>query len=282
MWYQFPAPILLELSGKDAQRYLNNRLTNDIRGCAPGDSTRAAILNPQGRTEGLFSVHALEGGRYVLACEGGDFEEVKAALCRYLVADRVSVSDISSDHILLHAEGEALSAANLPNALVISVPRISTNGKDIVLPKAQFEEWRTSTSSAGEPLTLSQFNITRTRFGGVSYPEEVNADTILTEVGLKDLVSFSKGCYVGQEVIERSDAIGKLPRKLERARFSGVTALKVGTPIKNREGEAIGKVASAFADEHGGETLAFVLLRTGKYAPGEALMADDVNGELLA
>ncbi len=224
-------------------------------------------------------MHALDGGRFILTCEGGDAAEVKAALCRYIVADRVTVKDVSSEYVLIHAtEAASLRSDALTGALAVHVRRISDEGQDVLLPQAGFDAWRPSVAA---PLTTTEFNVARTLYGGVSFPEEVNADIILTEAGLKELVSFSKGCYVGQEVIERSDAIGKLPRKIERARFKGQAAPSSGAVVRNSEGEAIGKVSSAFLDNAEGEAFAFVLLRTGKYAAGEQILVDDIRGELF-
>ena len=89
--YQFKAPIILELSGKDSLRYLNARLSNDLKNIVPGRALRAAALTPHGKTEGLYLVLQLAEQRYLLICDGGSKEEVIAALKRYMVADRIEV-----------------------------------------------------------------------------------------------------------------------------------------------------------------------------------------------
>ena len=70
-WIHLEDAVVLRVSGKDARRYLNNRLSNDLRSAKPGDVVRAAALTPQGRVEGLFSVFIENEEVFLLVCVGG-------------------------------------------------------------------------------------------------------------------------------------------------------------------------------------------------------------------
>ena len=82
--YQLQDPLILEISGKDAKRYLNARLTNNIKDLAVGGSCIAGMLNPQGRTEGIFTVLHRNEGEYIAYCDGGEHQRILTALKRYM------------------------------------------------------------------------------------------------------------------------------------------------------------------------------------------------------
>jgi folate-binding protein YgfZ len=115
-----------------------------------------------------------------------------------------------------------------------------------------------------------------------TYPSEINEESILTEAGMREAVSFTKGCYVGQEVIERSDAIGKLPRKLERITFEGIHSDLRGAPILSSSGQTIGKVASCVSDALHARTAAFAFLRSGAYAVGDTVRCSSAMGYIVS
>jgi len=134
----------------------------------------------------------------------------------------------------------------------------------------------------GEPLTEELYERLRIMHGEPAFPSEVNGDVILTETGLFDAVSFTKGCYVGQEVIERSDAIGKLPRSLERIRLGGHAEVAPDTEVLSAVGERLGKVLTCAQGRGGEPTFVFALLRTGKYGIGDLVTCAGAKGEILA
>jgi folate-binding protein YgfZ len=126
-------------------------------------------------------------------------------------------------------------------------------------------------------MTSTEYQLMRLQRGAPTFPDEINENVILTECGMRDAVSFTKGCYVGQEVIERSDAIGKVPRTLERIVISGVQ-VTLGATITNAQGETIGKIVSSATDEASATTYAFALLRTGVYSADEQISSEGLHG----
>ena len=95
-YYLYPEAIIIKVSGKDAGRYLQARLSNDINKLSEGESCLAACLTPQGKTEALFTVYKA-AEEYLLFCSGGDPETVKAGLARFIVADRVDLEFLSPE-----------------------------------------------------------------------------------------------------------------------------------------------------------------------------------------
>jgi folate-binding protein YgfZ len=283
-WYLFPAPVVFKVSGKDARRYLNNRLSNDLRSAPPGTTLRAGALSPQGRVEGLYTVFVEADDLFYLVCDGGDRQPLFAALGRYIVADRVSIVDCSSEVAFAHTTATSSEISQCVGERRVSVAprsRIADQGSDLLAlntpPVALAQElervW-------GAPLSRESYDLARFAHGSVEFPLEVNSSVVLTEVGLRDSVSFTKGCYVGQEVIERSDAIGKLPRTLERAVFIGGTGVVPEAPVLKGDGQYVGKVLSVINDSEQGRALAFVLLKSGAYSSADALECGGCRGSL--
>jgi folate-binding protein YgfZ len=282
-WFHLADAVVLRVSGKDARRYLNNRLSNDLRSCTPGDVIRAAALSPQGRVEGLFSVVVEAEESFLLVCDGGRRNSILAALSRYIVADRVSVQDISLQIVVLHST--SVEPVKLEGGVVHTIPhaRVWAHGYDYVLEGVEREPiLEQCAADWGVPMTHEEYALLRWKQGLPAYPGEINEDTILTEAGMREAVSFTKGCYVGQEVIERSDAVGKLPRTLERIRFEGTHADLVRTPVVSASGQNIGKIVSCVSDTVHAFTGAFALLRNGAYASGDTVRCAEITGSILS
>lgn len=283
-WYLQPSPIVFKVTGKDARRYLNNRLSNDLRSLQSGSSILAGALTPQGRVEGLFTVYVQENDTFYLAGDGGERQLLFAALGRYIVADRVSIVDCSSEALVGHIVGS--SSVNPPEgALLLASPRkrFEREGMDFLIVASSIGEVTERLRQAlGSPLSREAYDIERFRAGFVQYPSEVDDTVILTEAGLRDAVSFQKGCYVGQEVIERSDAIGKLPRSIERIVFDGSTSLATSASILGADQRPIGKVISVIPDVTAGKTCVFALLKSGAYSAHDEVRCEGLKGVILS
>jgi len=287
MWYRFPRPIVVEVSGKDAERYLNNRLSNDIRQCQINHPIIAAALNPQGRVEGIFTVFRKGDGAFILVCDGGNPTEVISALSRYIVADRVTINNVTELFAWIHvAQGidvVALQNDNREHLELNSHTRIFADGADILVPmEAVAHVVKVLSGAESGVISDDEYRALRVARGLPVFPEELNAHVILSECGMRHAISFSKGCYVGQEVIERSDAIGKLPRRLERFVFDHLTQVEIGATIENVHHEAIGKVVTTTHSPKKTRTLAFAMMKTGKYEIGERALIGTATGTIVA
>jgi folate-binding protein YgfZ len=274
--------------GRDARRYLNNRLSNDLRSLAVGESALAAALTAQGKVECLCSVFADVQDSFYLVADGGKRQAIFASLGRFIVADRVSIDDVSPTTLFVHVgaplevvsrELDDLSGTWFTRAC----NRVGTDGVDLLFVNVEGTAAYDALRRAfGEPLTREAYNLLRCSQGYPVFPDEINERVILTECGMRSAVSFSKGCYVGQEVIERSDAIGKLPRTLVRIRFSGLDELMAETPVLATTGESIGKIVTAASDSVAACTYVFALLKSGSYSIGNTVSAGGASGEILS
>lgn len=288
-WIWLDNAVCFRVSGRDARRYLHNRLSQDIRALAPGRSALAAALSAQGRVEGLFSVFCEADDRFIVVCDGGDAEVLAGTLKRFLVADRVTVQEFSAEASVVHLgvdEGSAsqcILAANLESVCCIPRTRISDDGVDLIVNSRDREMvTRTLTRECGERISSERYNYLRWVKGSAVFPDEINDQGMLLEYGLREAVSFTKGCYVGQEVVERSDAIGKVPRQLERIVLEGGTSVGIGSSISASSGEVLGKVVGEVLLANVDETYLFALIRVGKYKGNDPVVCADRRGIIVS
>lgn len=227
----------------------------------------AACLSPQARTQGLFHVFRLDTELFLLLCDGGNREHVMAEFKRFLVADRVSVEDCSDRLSVLHCWyppvdrqvnvdlGEFISShyelgkqgAWLGEKVIIPRSRTAYPGCDLVGPKEHTQKFMQRCSKAGailsphEKLRWSTFETAIPTF-----PDVIQENSFFPEARLEQALSFHKGCYVGQEAIERLYALGKLPRELRYYRGDADTAVQPGAPVQMKgDSRLIGEVISS-------------------------------------
>lgn len=249
--YKFPSPVILEVSGLHAERYLHNRLSNNIKALSIGAGCLAGALSPQGRTEALFFVLREASDVFLVLADGGDPAEVIAALKRFLVAERVTVIH-REDLSLFH--GVFDSQVQIPEKS-ISRNRTGTPGFDIIA--SQKPDLRV------EEIDTNAYTLLRIKAGLVAFPEDVNSESLLSETGPREAIGFGKGCYPGQEVVEKIDAYGKAPRKIVRVKMEEKQeALKSTMPVRDPEtGREIGELLSFAYDSVENQTLGFLLVR---------------------
>lgn len=286
MWKCIDTAVVLQVEGRDARRYLHNRLSNSIRDLAVGSTIEAAALSAKGRVEGFFAVCCQDEDRFLLIADGGDVEQIRASLMRFVVADRVVCSDRTLSSFVAHFSSP-ISTTLRPT---VSFPRkrIGDGGVDALWLECQSESVRNEVEEQhGPEISNGEYFAARWKQGAPMFPEELNEAVVLTECGMRHAVSFTKGCYVGQEVMERSDAIGKLPRKLERICCASPAAtiteipLAIGSVVKTKDGAPIGKTVSFGRDVRGDEILVFALLSSGKYTQGEVVLCEGLSGVVV-
>lgn len=245
-------PVVLEVSGKDAERYLNARLTLNIKQLGTGDNNAAACLNPQGKTEALFNIRRQSAEEFTLLCDDGNREQIITALKRYLVADRVTVNDVSERYKVLVLFQESMPAELAAYSSMVSRPaRSLEKSYDLLIPENFYEPVRQMLKMLkGRELSAIEADVKRMQAGVPSFPSEISEKTIFSATSLKDIISPAKGCYVGQEVIEKTEAMGKVPYQLRA--YYAYTEVTPDSKIISEQPEGpglAGKVISVVFDK---------------------------------
>ncbi len=244
---------VLEVTGKDSLRYLNARLSNDVKKLPIGDAMLAAALTAQGRTEALFSVWKRSDESFLLAATSPEREKIIQIVKKFIVADRVTVTDLSDSWRLFHLfnQGDWIIPGEV---LELALSDRSRYGAHLLsnlkeLPKENIE-W----------LSKEAFETRRFKAGLPLFPEEINQDAIISESGLDGVISLTKGCYVGQEVLERIDSHGKAPRLLRLLCARSASLLKPADPIC-ASGVPVGKICSVAEDRTASSLYIFAYLK---------------------
>lgn len=193
MIVHLPDAFGLIVSGKDSERYLNARLTAPVKFMKVGDTLPAAALNAKGRVESFLRIKKLSDVEFLLIVDGGEVDTIS----RFKVADRVEFKRLS---LLVYHSTEGGEAEYR-----LDSKRISDDGEDLLVD-----------SPISENSSEEEFHFKRVLYGIPQYPIEYNEKILFSEYPVEEAISFNKGCYVGQEVVEKIDALGETPKVLVR------------------------------------------------------------------
>ena len=291
---------VIEVRGHDRLSFLNALLTNDLKRIAPGSARGAALLDASAKL--VADVLVINDPDVVwLLCDIDHAATVAQVLERYHVSEDVAVINHERSHAILALEGPeamrgfrelvgASAAASLkrPGQQIMieweQIParfvRQSWIGGDgllcLVPAQAAPLVWNLL-GRAGEPLGLrfvgwEALNIARIEAGIPWIDVDMDATNLLPETGLVPrLVSDTKGCYLGQEIIARLQTYGSMSKRLMHLVIEGDRVPEPGDQIVSHghdPEEPLGQVTSACSSVALARPLAMGYVKRGAYAPG--------------
>jgi len=199
---QLPDRGVIAVAGEDRVPFLQGLVSNDVTGAVPGRAVWAALLSPQGKWRSDFFILA-EGDRLLLDCVGADVPTLVAGLSRFRLRSRATVRDVS-DQLSVHSAWDG--TPDLPSgAIAAPDPRLPEAGWRILSP-----------GPLPANATPADWDMHRIALG-LPDAGDLEADkTVLLEAGFDELngVSWSKGCYMGQELTARTKYRGLVKRRL--------------------------------------------------------------------
>jgi folate-binding protein YgfZ len=282
----------LALTGPDAKTFLQGQVTNDIEALEPGRGAYAAFLTHKGKMLGDLRVLDVGGGELLLGCERAALQELFNMIRRYKLGSDVELhkrtlemgelSLIGPDaRRIAGAEGLGPDEHDNVRAEIGGHPvvLVATDvGVDVFCDAERTEGVRGALVAAGAVEAGEQAaEVVRVEHGRPRYGLDLDDSVIPQEAGLNErAVSFTKGCYVGQETVARLFYRGKPNRHLRGLRLSA--PVDPGTPLMLGEKE-VGRVASAVVSPaHGPIALALVRRHA---SPGDTLAAGDATAEVI-
>jgi folate-binding protein YgfZ len=226
-----------QLTGPDARRYLNGQVTNDVTGLANGQVCYAAVCTAKGRMEGdlFITFHETE---FYLDTDLVLRESLGARLQKYLIADDASFEDVSDLWSLSHVFGNMPSS--IPNtSFAVPHARFGLPGHDLWIPGS-------NAVIVGEIVKTDMIETLRLECGLPRWSAELTPTTLPPEAGphMLEAISYTKGCYVGQETIARLKSVGHVNRTLVFLQSSSAFFPTTGTKIMQTDHE-IGVITSA-------------------------------------
>jgi len=221
---------VVRVTGEDAAAFLQGQCSADLRGVTLAD---ALWLNRKGRVLAHTIVSKEADGSFLLLCPHLSAEALIAIVTVNVIADDVVATDESAlwqKWIVSGAEPK------LAGAKVFATQRYGVAAWDVLTP--------VGVAALGESATLAELDALRVAAGVPAVPADCGANEFPQECGLEAWVSYTKGCYLGQEVMARIQSLGSLRRILRRV--SG--PVSVGQELKSPEGKVVGTVRSAAGD----------------------------------
>ena len=216
----------IRVSGSDSRRYLNGQLSNNLITLKEGIASPALLLTAKGKMCALVFVWS-EGDAFVIDSVPDVAETLQPRLERYVVADDVTMEDISAESTGWHVFGASLPGDSL------QISRLGVPGCDMPAPPEKALE-----------ATPEELELLRIERGIPKWGKELGADTLPHEAGLdRTAVDFHKGCYVGQEVVSRIESVGRTNRIL--CGFVGDFPPHQSATLTTPSGQTAGTITSA-------------------------------------
>jgi len=273
----------LALTGPDAKTFLHGQVTNDIEGLTPGHGCYAAFLTHKGGMLGDLRVFDV-GDELLLDCERVALQELFNMIRRYKLGSDVELHKRTLELALLSVIGPAAPA--LAGRAEHDCARVSLGGADVVAVTTDVgtDVFCAAADRAAVRAALefpdgdeAAAEVVRVERGRPRYGLDIHAGVIPQEAGLNDrAVSFTKGCYVGQETVARLFYRGKPNRRLLGLRLSAPAP--AGSELRLGE-KVVGKLGSSVVSpELGPIGLALVRREAG---PGDTVSVDGVSGLIV-
>ena len=247
---------VLEVTGPQSRNFLQGQTTADFTAAAPG-ALRGACCTPQGRVFTLFTAVATAQG-YLLVMPRALVESSRAILARYAALSRVGLEDASTAYRILGAAGPECGAILTATGLVAGDPaadgtltfRHDADRHLLLVPAAAAPARWQSLATRARPVGAPLWHLADIRAGIVNLAPETREQFLpqMLDLHQHGAVSFTKGCYTGQEVVARSQYRGKLKRHLQRLAIATARAPRPGTEIRSPDSpQAAGTVLEAVA-----------------------------------
>ncbi len=285
-WLNLTGRTHLRVTGEDRVRWLHAMVSNHVEQLRPGEGCYAFLLNAQGRILADAWVLSLPDG-LLLDLEPEVRAGVLAHLDRHIIADDVTLEDLTDQVAVLGLEGpdaaRILAALGAPQPEKpaahaawnrLRVARLSATGAPgfrLFAPREQQADLARALEQAGAVAAgADEVRLARLENGRPRYGEDITGRHLPQETQLLEALHFAKGCYLGQEIVERIRARGMVHRFLVQLRIRAAAPPPPGSPVLAGERE-VGEITSAAFSPALGEVVALGYVRLGELGSREDL-----------
>ncbi len=247
------------LEGTDVRDYLHRISTADMKGVQPGQALQTLFLQGDGRLVADSIACCISEHAWYLVCPATCHQALDAQLDRFLFTEDVKVSDLSSqfyvgqflgpksDLFLEHLRAKCLDAGSGALAVVATIAPQAVRGF-VLVPEAAFAEAKTCMygwldANGGVIGDLDLYNTFRIETGSPQFGKELTEKTIPLEAGQKPAISFTKGCFPGQEIVARINNLGHPANVLVGFTLPETTDVLEGRELQ-ADGKTIGRITS--------------------------------------
>ncbi len=242
---------LIAVWGKEAVQFLDGLISNDVKKLEDGGQMLAAFPNAQGRLLAVVRVQR-QGDRFLFETEDATCEKVFQNLFRFTFAGDFFVDDLSVDHSYFEIFGpkEDVYHPGVGERYDGAVAYEMPYGAAYFVPNANAAEFRgfLSDENGCLPISGELYETLRIESGIPLYGIDMDETTIVPELGLNGLISYNKGCYIGQEIIARIHFRGHVAKQLTGLVLSVPPAvaggLTPGTELTSVDDKKAGRITS--------------------------------------
>lgn len=279
----------LALSGPDRRAFLNGLVSNDVAKLPERRGLPCCLLTPKGRLQADFLVYDA-GEEFVLLGVGAALRAAGAALRKVIVLSESRLED-RQGWAFVWLSGGASALRQPPfspwearvldgGALWLSDPRLRPDGAWLAGPGAVVELLKARLAAAGlAEGSHDDFEALRVEAGVPLFGVDAGPEDLPLEVRLDAAVSFSKGCYMGQETMSRVHHLGHVNRRLCGLKVQGAPPGR-GTPVL-AGGAEIGKVSSVVSSPRLRSTLALAVIKVESAAVGSSVLVGSQPAQVV-
>lgn len=262
----------VRLTGNKAAEMIAGLVTNDTQALAPGQGQYSAALSPKGKIIADVRIFVEEGS--ILTDTGARAGDGWRTMVKKYVNPRVAphtdeteqVRDLgifgpNARHVVETITGINSSALSIlpdyahlrvdvdsASIIVAQTPEVIGGGYELFVPAAAFDAiWHQARKAGAVPCGLAAWEVARVEAGRPEWGLDMDDSTLTQEANMDELnaVSYTKGCYVGQEYVARVHFKGHVNRHLRGLRASGTAALPSGATVQDDTGKVVGDVRSS-------------------------------------
>jgi folate-binding protein YgfZ len=300
----------LAVTGGDRQRFVNGQVTNNVKDLLAGEGCYAAVVDAKGKLHGDVNIFCL-AEELLLDCEPGHGPGIAARLEQFIIADDVQVMDINDEYGLLSVQGpqcatvldRAFPGRSLPERAwgakvwpgddgeicVTNLSRAGVPGLELFVPRSGMREaWNRLadgvTAVNGRLCGWECLEWARIEAGLPRYGQDMDDRNLAPEAGIEErAISYTKGCYIGQEIISRIRTVGRVNRSLRGLALedSKEPLPRKGDRLTHR-GREVGYITSAIHSPALGRPIALGYVRRGIEEPEAELEVQTQAGPRIA
>ena len=299
------------VTGADRARFLHGQVTNNVKDLQPGQGCYAALVNAKGKLESDLYIHCLRD-ELLLDFEPGLTGRVRERLERFIVSDDVQVVEVAPHYGLLGVLGPGsaalversvlnrpppalpLSSAVVQDAapgeiVIVNQSRGAATGFDLFVPVPALAATAdkliaAARATGGLACGWQSLEMIRIEAGLPRFGADMDETNLAPETGLEArAISYEKGCYIGQEVINKLRTFAHVTKSLRGLKFADDSKQLPARGDKLfHEGQEAGHITSALASPALGCNIALAYVRTAHNAPGTDLTLRTAAGEVSA
>jgi len=298
---------VIKTSGSEAERFLNGLVTNDVKSLSRGQGMRAAFLTGHGKVKALCRILGVDDS-YLIINDPQTHDKVYRYVFPFSYAGDFKVEDVTNQYGIISIQGpksllvmkevcfepvpsmdehqwnNAVIAGN--SVIVVKSRHTAQGGYDLLIPiEGVADVWDFILLKGGfhgiKPFGLEALDILRFEAGIPVYGIDIDENNMMLETGLSDAVSFTKGCYTGQEAVAMATYRGHISKKLSGLAIEGDDVPARGDRILS-QGRDVGAVTSAMRSKTLGGVIAMGYVKYGFFQAGSAVEVQNERGTLKA